>query len=80
MTTTAEQKPARCETCVEIDALMKERNTEFTRNIFQFERHLIDTVQIETGRGKAKAATFAASFCPLCGKKWDDETKSYIAA
>lgn len=28
----------------------------------------ISTVQIERGRGKAKAMRLVASFCPLCGE------------
>jgi hypothetical protein len=32
---------------------------------------LLRTEQIETGRGKPKAVAVVATYCPICGKKYE---------
>lgn len=60
-------------TCRErIDAKLAEHNTRITRAYSLEESGLsmlwiISTTQIETGRGKPKALSLQASFCPFCG-------------
>ncbi|MEO1986636.1 MAG: hypothetical protein ABGX47_08290 [Martelella sp.] len=53
---------------------MAERNTKIkTDIIFTYVdgvRPHIETGQIETGRGKAKATSIIASYCPFCGTKY----------
>jgi hypothetical protein len=65
--------------CIEIvNDKLKERNTRLTiPMIFSAEYDpprppslLIQTEQIETGRGKPKAVGMFASHCPFCGKKF----------
>lgn len=33
---------------------------------------MLQTKQIETGRGKAKAVSVFLSYCPFCGEKYED--------
>lgn len=67
-------------TCIEtVNAKLGPRNTRltlpivFNRKEGEPERLMIVTEQIETGRGKAKAAGMFASYCPFCGTKYQSE-------
>lgn len=58
--------------CIEIvDAKLAERNTRITIPLMfgadQTVRPLIETEQIERGRGKQKACAMFATYCPFCG-------------
>lgn len=62
-------------TCVEtINEHLKERNTRLSQAWVIGERHddqlMLVTEQIETGRGKQKAATMFLTYCPFCGRKY----------
>lgn len=63
-----------CNCISKVDALLAERNTRITLPIMlgadQTERAMIVTEQIESGRGKAKAAAMFATFCPFCGENY----------
>lgn len=57
----------------EVDTKLAERNTRLTFPIMvfapdQIQRPLLQTEQIETGRGKAKAVGMFATHCPFCGE------------
>lgn len=59
-------------TCFEtVDAMLATHNTQLTFPIMltgdQTKRPMIETQQIETGRGKKKAVSMFATFCPFCG-------------
>lgn len=64
-----------CKCIEEVNAKLAERNTRLhepwiigddkTRRLF------IETEQIETGRGKAKATAMFSTYCPFCGVKHD---------
>lgn len=60
-----------CECFEKIDAALVERNTRLLFPIMlgadQTRRPLIETEQIEKGRGKKKAVSMFASYCPFCG-------------
>lgn len=64
-----------CECVGVINAKLKERNTRLTQAIVLSRRKhdglLVQTEQIETGRGKAKATAMFPTFCPFCGVKYD---------
>ncbi|TCT37461.1 hypothetical protein [Martelella mediterranea] len=66
-----------CNCLEDIEAKLAERNTEIqTDIIFHYVdgvRPHIQTRQIETGRGKAKAVSMLASYCPFCGTKYIDK-------
>lgn len=40
---------------------------------------MIETVQIETGRGKPKAVGMFPTYCPFCGVKYEAEKASQAA-
>ena len=53
----------------QIEATLREYNTRLVSNLFNQNDIFIATEQIETGRGKKKAKSVIAAFCPFCGKK-----------
>lgn len=59
-----------------VDGHLKMRNTRLARALILSEpslfRALIETEQVETGRGKPKACSMFASFCPFCGTKYEE--------
>lgn len=63
--------------CIKIvNEKLKERNTElrvplFTMGGANTDRVFVMTDQIETGRGKQKAVSMFASYCPFCGGKYE---------
>lgn len=72
-----------CNCADEIDEKLKDRNTQLSRGLV-FARPkgqlpsnnpnlIVDTYQIEKGRGKAKATVVFISFCPFCGVEYDAE-------
>lgn len=62
----AKTKRHKCFT--EVDAKLAEHNTRLVTNMFDSNQLLIETMQVERGRGKPKAKCVIASFCPFCGK------------
>ena len=64
-----------CDCIALVNAEMKEHNTQVVSTMFgRPSRMVVSTMQIETGRGKAKAAALIATFCPCCGEKYGAET------
>ena len=68
-----------CTCADEIDKKLAERNTRLTRALVFSKTGrennpdlLLQTDQIEKGRGKQKAVSMFISFCPFCGVKYDD--------
>lgn len=64
--------------CIEIiEAKLAERNTRIMFPIMlgpdQTRRPMIETEQIEKGRGKKKAVGLFASHCPFCGAPYSRE-------
>lgn len=62
--------------CVEtVNEKLKERNTRLTQAIVLGEcSHdglMLETEQVETGRGKPKKVSMFLTFCPFCGVKYD---------
>jgi hypothetical protein len=76
-----------CNCADEVDAMLVERNTRLTRAIV-FNRAgrennpdlMIETEQVETGRGKKKAASMFITYCPFCGVKYDDPSQNLLDA
>ena len=65
--------------CIEtMNAKLAEHNTRImipiTFGADQTVRPMIETVQIESGRGKQKAVGLFATFCPFCGVKYSETT------
>lgn len=63
-----------CECVKNVNEMLAERNTRLKealvmRPVKGKDYLFIETEQIETGRGKAKATSMFASFCPFCGEK-----------
>ena len=61
--------------CIEtVNAKLAGRNTRIMIPIMfgadQTVRPMIETEQIETGRGKQKAVGLFATFCPFCGSSY----------
>lgn len=65
-----------CNCIATVDAMLAERNTRIMLPIMlgadQTPRPMIVTDQIKTGRGKPKAVSMFATFCPFCGIKIGD--------
>ena len=67
-----------CNCADEIDEKLAERNTRLSRALV-FNKTgrennpdlFLVTEQIETGRGKKKAAHMLVTYCPFCGVKYD---------
>lgn len=68
-----------CNCVDEIDAKLATRNTRLTQAlVFSGGRDgnpnlLLQTEQIETGRGKQKAVGMFLTFCPFCGVRYEQE-------
>lgn len=64
-----------CDCINTVDGMLAERNTRIMLPIIlrgdQTPRPMIVTEQIETGRGKKKAAGMFATFCPFCGVRYE---------
>jgi len=60
-----------CDCIEDVNARLAERNTRIMLPIMlgadQTARPMIETEQIEKGRGKAKACGMFATYCPFCG-------------
>lgn len=73
-----------CNCINDVNAKLADRNTCLTQAIVFRQRGnnpnlLLQTEQIETGRGKAKAVGMFLSYCPFCGEKYatgDEEASS----
>lgn len=63
-----------CECVKSVNAKLAQKNTRLTQAILFFEHDhdalMLQTEQIETGRGKAKAASVFLNYCPFCGTKY----------
>lgn len=61
--------------CIEaVNEMLASRNTRLALPILFDggpQRLLIETEQIERGRGKAKASGMFSTFCPFCGDRHD---------
>lgn len=66
-----------CECHDTVDAMLPPRNTRLARAIIfggsKAPGIMLETEQVEKGRGKAKASTMFPSFCPFCGVRYDAE-------
>ena len=67
-----------CNCADEVDVKLAERNTRLSRALMFSKQGrennpdlMLQTEQIETGRGKQKAVSMFISFCPFCGVKYD---------
>lgn len=65
-----------CDCANKVDEKLATRNTRLTRALMFRDtgEHgpnlLLQTEQIETGRGKQKAASMFLNYCPFCGEKY----------
>ncbi len=62
--------------CVEtVNGMLKSRNTRLSQAMMFGEANhpglMLETEQIEKGRGKAKAAAVFLTYCPFCGVKYE---------
>jgi hypothetical protein len=65
-----------CDCVDRIDEKLAERNTRLTRAIVFADRGnnpniMLQTEQIEKGRGKQKAVSMFLTYCPFCGLKYE---------
>lgn len=66
-----------CDCADVVDTKLAERNTRLTRALMfgSAKGHgpalMLQTEQIEQGRGKAKAVAMFVNHCPFCGVKYD---------
>jgi hypothetical protein len=66
-----------CACADDVDVKLRGYNTRLTRAITFGDRGsnpnlMLRTEQVETGRGKKKAADMFLSFCPFCGTKYEE--------
>jgi hypothetical protein len=67
-----------CNCADQVDEKLAERNTVLDRawvvksTTPNNPNLMLQTSQIERGRGKAKAAAVFITYCPFCGVKYDD--------
>lgn len=66
-----------CKCTKEVNEKLSLHNTRLTQAII-FGDHdhdglMLDTHQIETGRGKPKAKAMFLTYCPFCGTKYSDD-------
>lgn len=61
-----------CDCIRRVDTQLKEggHNTMLNTTLFGKPKCLVATVQIESGRGKKKAALMLATHCPFCGTEY----------
>ena len=65
-----------CDCIKHVNALLKDRNTALVQPLILSDSPcalLVETYQIETGRGKPKKVSMFASFCPFCGIRYEKE-------
>lgn len=67
-----------CNCVEEVNEKLKERNTRLSQALMFSKKGrennpdlMLQTEQIETGRGKQKAVSMFLTFCPFCGVKYD---------
>jgi hypothetical protein len=70
--------PRACDCIDNFNTRLAQHNTRITLGLTRIngdwvERLTIASEQIETGRGKKKAVSVIASFCPFCGERYDPE-------
>lgn len=68
-----------CE-CVEmVNTKLETRNTRLAQAMifgtYEHDGLMLETEQIEKGRGKAKAVTMFLTFCPFCGRKYQEASR-----
>lgn len=62
-----------CNCITDMDAKLAEYNTVLTKPMLGTPRAILSTYQLETGRGKKKAAYVFANYCPFCGERYMPE-------
>lgn len=58
------------------ELLERDHNSTLVVNLFGTPRAFISVTQLKTGRGQKKASLMIASFCPFCGEKYPEMTKT----
>lgn len=59
-----------CECISDMNAKLAEHNTAVVVPLLGQARMMVETYQVETGRGKKKAAKLFANYCPMCGEQY----------
>lgn len=71
-----------CDCIEKIDAELAGRNTRIRQAFvigsgsLDLSGALIQTEQVETGRGKEKAVNLHATFCPFCGVHYEEKASA----
>lgn len=60
-----------CDCIREMNDHLREHNTAIVVPLLGETRAMVETYQIETGRGKKRAARVFANYCPFCGGKYE---------
>lgn len=66
--------PMTCTCITVVDEYLAQHNTRISLPLMfdgSVGKPMIETQQIETGRGKKKAVSMFASFCPFCGVSFE---------